>query len=277
MWGFVSQLSASWESAAPGGIRSGPLFIFQVSSHTFCFKTDEGVDFLTQPWAKDLVVTQNNKRGKLHPRFIPLCGTAEAGSVTTCWLIARVEGVYCLINWKSWNIKVTRFLSCLNGGCPTLPATAADKTRHAKMCHVFTISSKSCFPSSVGTAFNASISSHPSKWIACGNLGFALCIRKKLSKAGVAYQYSSTHRQTHSYDLDWKEHSAFRNLPTAIFLLFFTPQVSDVRADAGAAGNIPALPVIQPSCPLQTFVVAAMIQIHIFLMHFPRCAGVARC
>lgn len=97
----------------------------------------------------------------------------------------------------------------------------SDKSRHAKMCHVFTISNKSCFPSSAGAAFNASISSHPSKWIACGNLGFALCICKKLSKAGVAYQYSSTHRQKHSSDLDWQEHSAFRNLPHCHFLIIF--------------------------------------------------------
>lgn len=79
------------------------------------------------------------------------------------------------------------------------------------------------------------------------------------------------------YNLDLQERSAFRNLPTAIFLLFFTLQVSVGQADAGAAGNIPGLPVIWPSYPLQSFVVAVTIQIHIFLMHFPHCASVARC
>lgn len=56
------------------------------------------------------------RMAKPPPCFISLCGPPEAGSVTACWLIAHVVGVDCLINWKSWNIKVTCFLSCLNGG-----------------------------------------------------------------------------------------------------------------------------------------------------------------
>lgn len=48
---------------------------------------------------------------------------------------------------------------------------------------------------------------------------FALCVCKKLPTASIAYKYACTHL----YNLDWQERGTFRNLPTAIFLLFFCP------------------------------------------------------
>lgn len=158
--------------------------------------------------------------------------------------------------------------------CSNLPASAPTK-RYMLRCVMY-LSLQILFSSSAHTTFTGSIFSYSTEnymW----KSWFALCIHKELPKASITYKYACTNRQTHLYNLDWQECSAFRHLPTAIFLLFFAPQVSDVRADAEATGNIPVLPVIQPSCPPQTFVVVVIIQIHIFLMHFPRCANVARC
>lgn len=65
----------------------------------------------------------------------------EPASVTARRLIAHGKaGAYCLINWKSWNIKVSCFSFMLKRhiNCPLSPATALNKMLHAK-CHVFTI------------------------------------------------------------------------------------------------------------------------------------------